>query len=252
MGIKTRVSVASRRPKVSSKLSYYEFFAGGGMARAGLGRNWDCLFANDFDPKKAEAYSINWGSGDLHVGDVAKVTLSQLNGVPSLVWGSFPCQDLSLAGAGAGLSGERSGTFWPFWRLIKKLIAEGRAPETIVLENVYGALMSHEGRDFAAIGSALSDAGYRFGAVVIDAVHFVPQSRPRLFVIGVRKSRVIPTAINGGQPEAMWHPPALVKAFGKLPSKAQSDWLWWNLPKPPKRKIGLRDIVEVCCQTNAT
>ena len=35
--------------------SYYEFFAGGGMARAGLGPDWTCLFANDFDPKKAAA-----------------------------------------------------------------------------------------------------------------------------------------------------------------------------------------------------
>ena len=36
--------------------SFYEFFAGGGMARAGLGEDWTCLFANDFDPKKGDAY----------------------------------------------------------------------------------------------------------------------------------------------------------------------------------------------------
>ena len=91
-------------------------------------------------------------------------------------------------GAGAGLRGDRSGTFWPFWKLIKALGDEDRAPRLVVLENVCGALSSHDGKDFAAISSALSNNGYRFGAVVINAVHFLPQSRPRLFIIGVRKS----------------------------------------------------------------
>jgi len=39
--------------------SFYEFFAGGGMARAGLGDDWTCLFANDFDAKKGFAYQAN-------------------------------------------------------------------------------------------------------------------------------------------------------------------------------------------------
>ena len=43
-----------------ARYGFYEFFAGGGMARAGLGAEWDCLFANDFDPKKAAAYAANW------------------------------------------------------------------------------------------------------------------------------------------------------------------------------------------------
>ena len=41
--------------------SFYEFFAGGGMARAGLGDGWTCLFANDFSQMKARAYKENWG-----------------------------------------------------------------------------------------------------------------------------------------------------------------------------------------------
>jgi len=41
--------------------SYYEFFAGGGMARAGLGPEWSCLFANDVDVKKGATYKANWG-----------------------------------------------------------------------------------------------------------------------------------------------------------------------------------------------
>ena len=88
--------------------SFYEFFAGGCMVRAGLGEDWTCLFANDFDARKGLAYQTNWGvGGELTVGDIRGLDAGDLPGRPDLVWGSFPCQDLSLAGAGAGLAGER-------------------------------------------------------------------------------------------------------------------------------------------------
>ena len=77
------------------------------MARAGLGGEWTCLFANDFDPKKAASYAANWGRELLKIGDVEKLELGDLPNSADLAWASFPCQDLSLAGAGAGLRGER-------------------------------------------------------------------------------------------------------------------------------------------------
>ena len=116
--------------------NFYEFFAGAGMARCGLGDEWTCLFANDFDFKKGAVYQRNHGVGVLQGGDIRHITLDQMRGVPDLVWGSFPCQDLSLAGGGAGLRGERSGTFYPFWDIIRDLRRDGRAPKLIALENV--------------------------------------------------------------------------------------------------------------------
>ncbi|MFZ0864445.1 MAG: DNA cytosine methyltransferase [Candidatus Sulfotelmatobacter sp.] len=85
--------------------SYYEFFAGGGMARAGLGQEWTCLFANDIDAKKGASYVANWGDQNLKIDDVSELTTKDLPGTADLAWASFPCQDLSLAGAGAGLNG---------------------------------------------------------------------------------------------------------------------------------------------------
>lgn len=223
---------------------FYEFFAGGGMAHAGLGKGWKCVFANDFDAKKAVSYTANWGGKNLLVGDVAKVTTADLPGTVDLAWASFPCQDLSLAGAGAGLKGERSGTFWPFWKLMQGLKEEDREPRLIVLENVCGALNSHEGEDFAAIGNALSCAGYQFGAVVIDAVEFLPQSRPRLFIIGVHDDVQIPDNLILAKPDAKWHPDRLIKAYGKLSRRASSKWVWWKLLAPPKRKKSFSDLIE--------
>ena len=92
--------------------SYYEFFAGGGMARTGLGAAWECLFANDFDARKAESYAANWGGDHLAVGDVWDIAADRLPGHADLAWASSPCQDLSLAGRRAGLSGARSSAFW--------------------------------------------------------------------------------------------------------------------------------------------
>ncbi len=224
--------------------SFYEFFAGGGMARAGLGPDWQCLFANDFDPKKASCYAANWGADHLRVGDVAALTTADLPAGADLAWASFPCQDLSLAGVGAGLKGERSGAFWPFWKLIQALGEEGQAPRLVVLENVCGALSSHAGKDFAAISSAFSDNAYRFGALVINAVHFLPQSRPRLFIIGVRESSPIPRALVANGPEEEWHPPALIEAYSKLSERSQSAWEWWRLPMPPARASIFADLVE--------
>jgi DNA (cytosine-5)-methyltransferase 1 len=224
--------------------NFYEFFAGGGMARAGLGSDWQCLLANDFDPKKAASYATNWGNDHLRVGDVAALTTADLPGVADLAWASFPCQDLSLAGAGAGLKGDRSGTFWPFWKLMKALGEEDRAPRLVVLENVCGALSSHEGKDFAAICAALSNGGYRFGAVVMNAVHFLPQSRPRLFIIAIRKSSPIPRTMVASGPEGEWHSSALVEAYGKLSKRSQSSWVWWHLSAPPTRTSIFADLVE--------
>lgn len=224
--------------------TFYEFFAGGGMARAGLGDRWLCRFANDFDSKKAASYAAHWGIEDLKIGDVAKVNVDELPGIVDLAWASFPCQDLSLAGSGAGLRGERSGTFWPFLKLMASLDSEGRAPRLVALENVCGALTSHDGKDFAAIGAALVDIGYRFGAVVIDAAHFVPQSRPRLFIVAVRRSMPLPVWLTVDSPGPLWHPAALIKAHDKLSKDAAQNWVWWRLPAPPLRNTTLADVIE--------
>ena len=225
-------------------LDFYEFFAGGGMARAGLGSHWQCLFANDIDHKKGRVYQKNWGVGELKTADVGALSTSDLPGHANLVWGSFPCQDLSLAGSGAGLKGERSGTFWPFWKLMQSLVANGRGPSIIALENVCGTLSSHNGKDFSAICGALVEEGYRFGAVVIDAALFVPQSRPRLFVIGVRSDIKILDGLSCSEPSKEWHTPTLCRAYDALPQSVKQGWIWWNLPRPTKRNVVIDDIIE--------
>ncbi len=224
--------------------SFYEFFAGGGMARAGLGDGWRCLLANDIDPKKGAGYAANWGAEELKIQSVGTLAPADLPGRADLAWASFPCQDLSLAGDYAGLRGERSGSFWLFWRLMKALADERRAPTLIVLENVCGALTSRGGKDFSAIVAALADEGYRMGALIIDAASFVPQSRPRLFIVAVRKERAIAESITREDADARWHPANLLAAYTELPNKLKLAWVWWKLPAPLPRRAGFADVIE--------
>ena len=215
------------------------------MVRAALGASWKCLFANDFDHKKGAAYRANWGDDELKVADIRTLKTSDLPGEVELAWGSFPCQDLSLAGSGAGLKGERSGTFYPFWDLMRGLVSEGRAPQIIALENVCGAITSHEGKDFSSICTTFKEAGYRYGALVVDAELFLPHSRPRLFFVGVHESLHIPSRLCQDGPHHLWHSRGLLNARAVLPESTKKDWVWWKLPKPPVRTVRLSDLVEL-------
>ena len=230
-------------PRAISR-TFYEFFAGSGMVRAGLGDSWGCLFANDCDEKKAAAYQENWGGGELLVGDVGRLNSRDLPGRANLAWASFPCQDLSLAGNGAGLKGRRSGTFWPFWDLVRDLRREGRRPDAVVLENVCGALTSHNGADFRSLIDALGQEGYRSGALVIDAALFVPQSRPRLFIVGIRDDIEIDPSLVSEGPQAPFHSKRIVAAYNGLPRTDRDKWVWWSLPVPPPRAAKFSSVIE--------
>lgn len=219
---------------------FYEFFAGGGMARLGLGGGWACAFANDFDPVKAATYRTNFpdAAGHFHEGDVWALTADDLPGRADLAWASSPCQDFSLAGARAGLAGGRSSAFFGFWRLMEALDDEGRAPRAIVIENVTGLLTSHGGADFAALGAALAARGYRFGALEIDAAALLPQSRPRVFVVAARE--VQPGLVG----ESPFHTRAVRAAQAALPPAVAAHWVWWRLGAPTVRNADLAAMLE--------
>ena len=222
-------------------LTFYEFFAGGGLARLGLGDGWACAFANDFDGAKTAAYRANFRDAAAHLreGDVWALSAVDLPGRADLAWASSPCQDFSLAGARAGLAGGRSSAVLGFWRLVEQLAAEGRAPRTIVIENVVGLLTSHGGGDFAALAAALAAQGYRFGALEIDAAHLLPQSRPRVFVVATREPP--PAPLIGDSP---FHTRAVRAAAATLPPALAQRWIWWRLAAPPARNADLAAVLE--------
>ena len=87
-----------------------------------------------------------------HLGDVSKIKGNEIEPVDIITFGS-PCQDMSIAGKRAGLSGSRSNLFYEAIRIIKEMREEthGEKPRYIVWENVPGAFSSNKGEDFFSV-----------------------------------------------------------------------------------------------------
>ena len=116
-------------------------------------------------------------------------------------------------------------------------------PPLILLENVEGFLTSNGGHDIAAALAALSTLGYGLDVLLIDAAHFVPQSRVRLFITGAfhisaqnifEQERILSLETNA-RPE---------KVQKIIRSLSNIRWLLSELPMLPKRTIQLSDIID--------
>ena len=236
---------ASRRyPKSGDPVerTAIEFFAGIGLMRMGLEKaGWDVVFANDIDPLKLEMYREQFGEESAHfvLGDIHKLKAQQ---IPSalLATASFPCTDLSLAGARQGLAGAQSSAFWGFVDAIKGMGA--RKPPLLLVENVTGFLTSHQGRDFQEALLALNKLGYSVDPLIIDAARFVPQSRQRLFIVGVlRQGRSVQSKGSLAFYESEARPKALADFIFNHP---EIDWAMRDLPRLPERTAVLDDVLE--------
>ena len=197
------------------------------MVRAALADVWHCDLANDIDPMKCAVYAQNWGDTDLVQGDVGQMDPALLHRSIDMYWASSPCQDFSLAGKGLGLTGTRSGTFSTWANLIEGAITSGYAPRIIAFENVVGLISRNKGADFAAVIRRLAKLGYRVGALEIDASHFVPQSRARLFVICLRDDLMI-KGLTCAQPTGPFHSKKLVNFIAAAPRDIARNWIWWK------------------------
>jgi DNA (cytosine-5)-methyltransferase 1 len=170
-----------------------EFFAGIGLARLGLEvAGFRVSWSNDIEPTKRDMYTGHFrddpATHKFVLSDIADVKANDLPHGLSLAWASFPCIDLSLAGWRRGLNGTHSSTFWSFAQLMDDL-ADSR-PGVVVLENVVGLATSHDGTDLVAAIGELNRLGYSADVLTIDARRFVPQSRPRLFIVGAQDREI--------------------------------------------------------------
>ena len=206
-------------------LTAVEYFAGIGLFRMGLeAAGWRVVFANDWSAERAQMYEGFFGEG-YEVRDVFSLSSDTIPQA-TLATCSFPCIDLSLAGKQQGIHGKHTGAFWGFCDLLEE---QGEAsPPMVLLENVHGWLYSNGGEDFFATAKALNDLGYACDVFTLNARSFVPQSRPRVFMMGAkgkigtecadrsRSKRLMPTKLK-----------ELVHAAGDI------DWMQLDIPEPP-------------------
>ena len=224
-------TVGEERPQ---RFQAAEFFAGIGLVRqalsaAGIGVAW----ANDIEPVKAAMYAANYPSDHYVVGDVRDTRGWNLPDI-DVATASFPCTDLSLAGARRGLAGEQSGMFWEFARVIEEM--ENRRPPLLMLENVPGFASSRGGNDLRDAVAKLNDLGYSCDIFQVDARNFAPQSRLRLFIIGSREPLgPRPTKVDPVRPQYLVD-------FANTHASLDLHALPLTLPRPDHRTLA--DVVE--------
>lgn len=144
-----------------------------GLEWAGIG---PVAWQVELDPWCRGVLARHWPAAARHA-DVRHVGAHNLAPV-EVICGGFPCQDVSLAGKGAGLDGARSGLWVEFRRIVGEL-----QPRVVVVENV-PALVS---RGLDRVAADLDGLGYRVEARIIAAADVgAPHRRERLFVLGSR------------------------------------------------------------------
>lgn len=218
----------------SAPWTMQEFFAGSGLVAYGLKGMFAPVWANDISGQKAAVYEANFGKDNFALGDIRDIKGESLP-FAHLSWASFPCQDLSLAGSIGGIHASRSGLVWEWLRILDEMAEK---PRILLLENVSGLLSTNGGGNYRTLHMALIERGYDCGAIVLNASYFVPQSRPRVFVIAVRRGCRIPPELVGNGP--CWlHNRAATDLGGSLPG-----WIWWKTERPPHRQEWLKDIVQ--------
>lgn len=222
--------------------TFAEFFAGIGLMRIGLeNAGWEIRFANDIDPVKEKMYNSHFQDKHNHflLGDIHELNGENIPTV-TLATASFPCTDLSLAGRREGLAGRHSSAFWGFVDALESM--GKRRPPFVLLENVEGFLTSNKGQDFKEALTALNGLGYAVDAFIIDASHFVPQSRVRLFVVGHQK----PQTDNGVEQRKTPYPSKLrsKKLVDFILENPEINWDIRDLPALPTRSATLSDIIE--------
>jgi DNA (cytosine-5)-methyltransferase 1 len=210
-----------------------EFFAGIGLVRRALEEHaFQIVFANDIERSKRDLYLENFGGEEFHLGDIREVEGSDLPDV-DLATASFPCTDLSVAGNRAGLSGKQSRVFWEFARVLREMA--DRRPPLILIENVLGFATSHKGGDLRCAIKELNDLEYVCDLFAVNARHFVPQSRPRMFIVG---SQINLNAQDDWQPSPLR--PAWVSRFvGRNPDLHLQAYPLQLVPKPVKDLSGI-------------
>lgn len=158
-----------------------DLFAGSGGIRCAFeatGR-YRTVFSSEIDKFARQTYAANFG--DVPAGDITKIDAAAIPAADVVVGGP-PCQAFSMAGKRGGFGDPRGTLFYDYLRVIK-----AKRPLAFVMENVMGLLSHDGGRTFATMLHEFDRAGYDVSHAVLAAQAFgVPQTRERVFVVGLR------------------------------------------------------------------
>ena len=174
-------------------IRYAEFCTGVGGFHLGIdASNMDgrLVYANEIDANCAKTYQKNFKRG-FDSTDIFDVIAADLPDFDMLCAG-FPCQPFSAAGKELGFEDPRGTIFFQLLKIIRE-----KMPKIVFLENVTNLIRHDHGRTYKTIIESLGKAGYALSPVVLDSSYFgVPQSRSRIYIIGLLKEVYGETSIS--------------------------------------------------------
>ncbi len=171
------------------QFTFIDLFAGIGGMRLGFEANGgQCVFTSEWNKHSQKTYSANFEDDHPIAGDITELSAADIPDHDVLVAG-FPCQPFSIAGVSKknslgnphGFECKTQGTlFFDVARLI-----QAKRPKAFLLENVKNLERHDKGKTFSVILETLQkELGYHVSYRVIDAKHFLPQHRERIFIVG--------------------------------------------------------------------
>ena len=150
-----------------------------GFKKAGFNIVW----ANDFDKDAVKTYQKNLGM-EIVLGDITKISSSNIPDNPDVVLGGFPCQGFSVANNKRSMDDKRNFLYKELLRVVKD-----KKPKVVLGENVKGILSMNKGKVIDMIISDFKDIGYKLKVYKIDASEYdVPQKRERVLFIAVKNN----------------------------------------------------------------
>ena len=164
----------------STKLSVLDLFAGIGGFTLGLHKTnlYETKYFCEWDESCQKVLKKHWPEIPCF-GDIKELSKSNLSSDIDVITGGFPCQDISLAGKGAGLEGARSSHWYHYLRLISEI-----KPKGVIIENV-SALRN---RGLETVLQNLYEVGYDAEWHCITASYFgAPHERDRIWIIAYRR-----------------------------------------------------------------
>ncbi|MDA2771321.1 DNA cytosine methyltransferase [Bacillus cereus group sp. MYBK71-2] len=144
--------------------------------------NFDVIWANDIYKQAAETYRHNIGN-HIVIGDITEIKDEEIPKDADIVLGGFPCQDFSVAGKRQGITVQRGQLYLQLKRVIDHV-----KPKVFVAENVEGLVNLENGLILQTIKNDFEESGYKVSHHLLNAADYgVPQTRKRVFIVGVRE-----------------------------------------------------------------
>lgn len=171
-------------------MKFIDLCAGIGGFRLGFEQaGFECIGFAERDKFARKSYEAMYDTEDEWTArDIADLRSGDIPHADIWTFG-FPCQDISIAGRQAGLSGERSGIFYKILELVKGKSPEDR-PSYLVAENVKNLLSIDAGGGFKEVLSEMDEAGYDAGWKLFNSKDYgVPQNRERVYLVGHLRDR---------------------------------------------------------------